>query len=145
MRYGPTPIDPAFLIDIRNLPTEIVNLAVYRQCGENLIVAQDIRKHPLYTAGYASTITATHGQPHPAIGQVIQLKVGLISYRGNPVIADTLEKVEVFKIRIHHIHTKVLRWRQHGRVKVDHERIYFDRFKFSLFGIVKRIAVIPKV
>src|SRR5690606_6916521 len=67
VRYRTAPVDPAFLIDIGYLPTKVINLPIDRQGGKNLVVAQNIRKHALYTTGNTRTITAAYRQPHSTV------------------------------------------------------------------------------
>src|SRR5690606_11354008 len=130
MRYRAPPVDTRLLVDISHLPAEIIDFPVDGKRRKNLVVPQDVREHPLYTAGYTRAVTATHGHAHAAIGEVVKLEIGPIGYGGDLLLVYAAKEVEIGQVGIDHIDRPDSRGRQHGRIKVDHVRVDLHGFKF---------------
>src|SRR5690606_37564981 len=95
MRYRAPPVDTRLLVDISHLPAEIIDFPVDGKRRKNLVVPQDVREHPLYTAGYTRAVTATHGHAHAAIGEVVKLEIGPIGYGGDLLLVYAAKEVEI--------------------------------------------------
>src|SRR5690606_36845193 len=104
----------ASLVDISHLTTEIIDFTIDIQGSKDLVITQNVGKHPLDTRVYTGSIPRTHRHPYSTVCQIIQFEFWFIRNILDLRIRNPSVGIEVIEVGIHHIYPTALNWRQHS-------------------------------